>query len=146
MPADIEVDRYSLLEAPVVGVGLTLQLAKLTYQGLANTFSNLFTANFSEAADTVAGPIGVVSLLGDISSFGFNFLLYFIAVISLTLAIINALPIPALDGGRWFVSALFKILRRPLTKNTEQLIHGAGFVLLMLLIVLISIADVNRFL
>ena len=68
-----------------------------------------------------------------------------IAIISLTLALINALPIPALDGGRLFVTLLFKAIRKPLTKRTEEAIHGAGFAFLMLLFVLITIVDIRRF-
>ena len=68
-----------------------------------------------------------------------------IAVISLTLAIMNVLPIPALDGGRLFVTYLFRIMRKPLTAKTEDMIHGIGFAVLMLLFVLITVVDVKRF-
>ena len=66
------------------------------------------------------------------------------AIISLTLAVMNILPIPALDGGRWFVTALYKALRKPLTKEREEKIHGTGFLVLMALVVLITIADIGK--
>lgn len=155
-PADIEVVRYSGLDGLRVGWGTTMQITELTYKGLGSLFANLFTAQFSEAADTVSGPVGVVVILNNVSAFGFAFMVYFIAVISLTLAIMNSLPIPALDGGRLFVTYLFTFAgwvrykftntrKQLLTPELEERIHGTGFVVLMGLILLISIVDVNRF-
>lgn len=144
-PGSIKVARYGLA-APLVGVGTTVQLTGLTYQGLGSLLASVFTADFSTAADSVSGPIGVVSIFSIIDNLGILFILFFIGVISLTLAIMNALPIPALDGGRLFVTLLYRALRKPLTKRTEEIIHGTGFVALMLLFVLISIVDVKRFL
>jgi regulator of sigma E protease len=71
--------------------------------------------------------------------------LLIIAVISLTLAIMNVLPIPALDGGRLFVTLLFKGLKKPLPADVENMIHGFGFAALMLLFVVITVVDVRRF-
>ena len=56
----------------------------------------------------------------------------------------NVLPIPALDGGRWFVTALFRVLKKPLTKEREEKIHATGFMVLMGLVVLVTIADVSK--
>jgi regulator of sigma E protease len=66
------------------------------------------------------------------------------AIISLTLAVMNVLPIPALDGGSWFLMALFKIIRKPLTKEREERIKGIGFLVLMALVVLVTIGDVTK--
>jgi regulator of sigma E protease len=66
------------------------------------------------------------------------------AIISLTLAVMNILPIPALDGGRWFVTALYKVMKRPLTKEAEEKIHGTGFMVLMALVILITIGDIGK--
>jgi regulator of sigma E protease len=67
------------------------------------------------------------------------------AIISLSLAVMNTLPVPALDGGRWFVTAIFKLLKKPLTKEREEKIQATGFMLLMLLILIVTIADVRKF-
>jgi regulator of sigma E protease len=56
----------------------------------------------------------------------------------------NVLPIPALDGGRWFVMTLFKVLKRPLSKEREEKIQAVGFMALIALIVLVTIADVSK--
>jgi regulator of sigma E protease len=56
----------------------------------------------------------------------------------------NALPIPALDGGRWFVTVLFRLFKKPLTKDLEERIHATGFMVLMGLVVLVTVADVAK--
>ena len=144
-PADIIVNKYSVWEAPLVGAGTTVQLAGETYKGLGGLVSNLAGGDFSDAAQDVSGPVGIFVILDNASEFGFEFLIFFIGIISLTLAIMNSLPIPALDGGKLFVSGLFKLMRRPLTKKVETTIHGTGFAILMALILLISYLDVQKF-
>lgn len=144
-PADINVKSYPLIEAPLVGAATTLQLAGETYKGLGALVGSVAGGEFSEAADSVSGPVGIFVILNNASTFGFEFLIFFIGIISLTLAIMNSLPLPALDGGKLFVSGLFKLLKRPLTKDVETAIHGTGFAVLMALILLISYIDVQRF-
>ena len=61
------------------------------------------------------------------------------------LAVMNILPIPGLDGGRWFVTFIYrKILRRPLTRDAEEKINGTGMLVLFGLIILVTIADVFK--
>jgi len=143
-PADLETVRYTY-SAPVVGIVTTAQFGWETLKGLGNLLADLFTADFAEAKKSVAGPVGVVVILQNATSFGLYYVLSFIGLISLTLAIMNALPIPALDGGRLFVTLLFRAINKPLTEKTEQMIHGTGFAVLLLLILLITIVDVDRF-
>ena len=73
------------------------------------------------------------------------FVLFLIGVISVSLAVMNTLPIPALDGGRLFVMAIFKLLKKPLTKDLEEKIHGTGMAALLILAALITVLDVKRF-
>lgn len=137
--------RRSTWSAPIVGVGLTAQFTKMTFAGLDKAISSLFRGDTQTAKDQVSGPIGIAYILNQVSKMGFNFVLMVIAIISLTLAIMNVLPIPALDGGRLFVTLLFRAVKKPLTKQKEEMIHGAGFIALMGLFVLITIVDINRF-
>jgi regulator of sigma E protease len=71
--------------------------------------------------------------------------LFIIAYISLVLAIMNILPIPALDGGRLWITLFTRGLNRPLSAKREEAINAAGFVVLIGLIILITIVDVQRF-
>lgn len=136
--------RRSTWSAPIVAVGLTKQISILTYKGVGSALLNLVVGNPTAASQSVSGPIGIFSLLQEGSSLGLQFVLMIVAIISLTLALINALPIPALDGGRLFVMLAFRLAKKPLTKKRENLIHGTGFIALMILFVLITIVDVRR--
>jgi regulator of sigma E protease len=73
-------------------------------------------------------------------------MLAIIALISLTLAFMNVLPIPALDGGRLAVMLLSRgLLKRPISRIAEERIHGTGMAVLLALVALITIVDVKRF-
>jgi regulator of sigma E protease len=137
--------RRSTWSAPIVAGGVMGQFSGLTYKGLGSALANLFKGNTAKASEQVSGPVGIVAILNKGSTLGINFTLMIIAIISLTLALMNILPIPALDGGRLFVTLLFRALKRPLTKKREEWIHGTGFAALMVLFVLITIVDVKRF-
>lgn len=135
----------STWSAPIVAVGVSAQITELTFKGIGTAVSSLFKGDTEKASEQVAGPVGVAYILKQVSEIGINFMLVIIAIISLSLAIMNILPIPALDGGRLFVTFLFHAIKKPLTKEREELIHGTGFVALMVLFVLITIVDVKRF-
>lgn len=144
VPTEFTMQR-STWSAPIVGVGITKQFTELTLKGLGSVIVGLFHGDTEKASSQVSGPVGVFVLIKEGSKLGLQFILMIIAVISLTLAIMNVLPIPALDGGRLFVTYLFRIMRKPLTAKTEDMIHGIGFAVLMLLFVLITVVDVKRF-
>jgi regulator of sigma E protease len=131
--------------APIVGVGTTLQFTAETFAGLGRTIGDLFRANFAEAGANVAGPVGIITIMKQSSVAGIVPILFLIGIISLTLAVMNVLPIPALDGGRLFVTLLFRALRKPLTEKREEAIQATGFIALMILVVIITIVDVRRF-
>lgn len=154
--------RRSTWSAPVVGVGVTTQLTVLTFKGVGSVLWNTFSGlgqllmpsgsvreqgreNLREAGENVSGPLGIFILLKEVSADGIALVFYLIAVISLSLAVMNALPIPALDGGRLFVTLLFRAMKKPLKKETEEKIHGYGFTILLGLIVVITVVDVKRF-
>ena len=148
--------------APVVAVATTGQFTWVTIQGLGQLVYNFFgglvgqlnfngearqhaTEQLNAAGASVAGPVGILGVIFPAASeAGPQQVVFLAAIISLTLAVMNALPIPALDGGRWFVTALYKLRRKPLTKEKEEAIHGTGFLVLMGLIIIISIADVAK--
>lgn len=144
VPQDYTVQR-STWSAPIVGAGLIGQFSKLTYSALATSVAGLFKGDTTQASENVSGPVGIFVVLREGASFGITYILLIIALLSLTLAIMNTLPIPALDGGKLFVMALFRLIRKPLTPVLEERIHGTGFVALMIVFVLITVVDVQRF-
>ena len=102
-------------------------------------------AKLATVGDSVAGPVGIFGVIFPAAEkAGPTHVIMLAAIISLTLAVMNILPIPALDGGRWFVTAMFKLFKRPLGKDLEEKIHGTGFMVLMGLVILITIADIGK--
>ena len=139
-----QITKRSTWSAPIVGIGLTGQLTWETVQGLGTTISELAQRQYQQASQNVAGPVGIFSILKSSSDIGLKPVLFLIGIISLTLAVMNVLPIPALDGGRLFVTLIFRALKRPLSKEREESIQAAGFVALMLLVVLVTVVDIGR--
>jgi len=135
----------STWSAPVVGVGTTAQFSLLTVKGLGSAIANVFKGHGAAASQAVTGPVGIVVVLKDLAKQGLVFVLFLIGVISVSLAVMNVLPIPALDGGRLFVLALFRILKKPLSKELEERIHGTGMIVLLMLAALITVVDIRRF-
>ena len=100
----------------------------------------------SAAGDAVSGPIGIIGIIFPaFASSGASNLAFLAALISVSLACMNVLPIPALDGGRWLLIAIYKLRKKPLTKETEEKIVSRAFMILIMLIILISILDITRF-
>lgn len=135
----------STWSAPIVAGGLMKQFTELTLKGLGSALSGLARGNGKQASEQVSGPVGIFVIFKEGSNLGYEFILMLVGLISLTLAIMNVLPIPALDGGRLFVTLLFRAIRRPLKESTEDIIHGSGFAVLMVLFVLITVVDIRRF-
>lgn len=94
--------------------------------------------------DQFAGPIGIAKITGQAARLGLNYLLQFAALLSLNLAVINILPIPALDGGRIFFLLIEKIRNKPLKKELEAMIHNIFFFLLIALMILITYKEIIK--
>lgn len=148
--------------APIVGVVTTAQYTWVTLQGLGHLVANFFgglamqlstdetvrqqgSDNLDEAKNSIAGPVGILgTIFPAAGQAGFETVLFLTAIISLTLAVMNVLPIPALDGGSWYLMAIFRLIKKPLTKELEEKIKGTGFLILMALVVLVTFGDVAK--
>lgn len=133
--------------APIVGVGLTAQLSWETFKGLGDILVKFgsglaglldldgnerakASAQIGETGNSVAGPVGILfNLLPSAVSAGIVPILLISAVISLTLAVMNILPIPALDGGRWYVMAMFGA-EKTANQRAEEKIVGVGMTMI----------------
>ena len=153
---------YSTWSAPIVGIGLTAQLTGETYKGIGIMIGNLvsgtarlFSPNsevreegqeaLSEVKDSVSGPVGIIGVLFPaFTSAGPANLAFLAALISVSLACMNVLPIPALDGGRWLLIAIYKVRKKKLTKETEEKIVSRAFMVLLALIFIVTILDIIR--
>lgn len=148
--------------APILGVATAGQLTYETIVGLgdilAKTVSGFFgkfsssesgrqeaEQNLAAVSESVAGPIGILGVIfPSVLDAGLTQILLLAAIISLTLAVMNILPIPALDGGRWLTMTIFRLIRKPLTKEREENIQAVGFLVLMALMVLVTWSDVGK--
>lgn len=93
----------------------------------------------------VAGPVGIAALTGQVAHMGFIYLLQFTVMLSVNLAIINAVPFPALDGGRLLFLIFEKIKGSPVKREFEAVVHNIGFALLMVLVLFVTFKDVARY-
>lgn len=149
----------STWSAPVVAGGVMGQLTGLTFQGLGKALAGLggtiaggVTHNTvarqtaqTEASSQVSGPIGIFFVFKYGAQLGFRFILMVVAVLALTLGVMNLLPIPALDGGRLWITLIAHAIKKPLNARREELINATGFAVLLCLIILVSVVDVRRF-
>lgn len=107
------------------------------------TISYLFTGKVS--ISNLSGPIGIYNIVGESAKAGILNLIYLMGYLSLNVGVINLLPLPAFDGGRLLFLIIEKIVGRPINPNIENIIHGIGFVLLMILMIAITYNDIFRF-
>jgi regulator of sigma E protease len=140
--ATIGVVPLSFVSAITEGANLTWETIVLTAQGLWHFFYGIFT--LSADLSQVAGPIGIAGAVGSASAQGFGTLLSIMAIISINLALINLIPVPALDGGRLFFVIIESIIRRPIKPSVSQAVNAVGFALLILLMLVVSAHDIFK--
>ena len=131
-----------LIEAPWEGAKLTWEVTKETAVGLWHFFYGIatFTADLSQ----VSGPIGIAGAVGTASTHGLAALLSLTAIISINLALINVIPLPALDGGRLLFVIIEAIIRRPMPAVATRAVNTFGFGLLILLMLVVTANDVLK--
>lgn len=150
--------RRSTWSAPVVAAGVMKDFTQATFKGLGSALKGLFSmiaggltgnndarkAGQTAASSQVAGPVGIVQTLYEGARLGPTFVLFIIAIISLTLAIMNILPIPALDGGRLYTLLLYRAFKKKLTQKAEERIQLVGMGIILCLIALTTLVDISR--
>ena len=125
------------------GASHSLNIVKLTGQVFGSMLSTAQdTGDYSELSNTVSGPIGIYFIIDYFKTLGIIMFLGILADLSISLAVINLLPIPALDGGRFFILLIESILRKDLNEKVESAIINISFMLLIALIVLVMIKDI----
>ncbi|MCA9386423.1 RIP metalloprotease RseP [Candidatus Dojkabacteria bacterium] len=124
----------------------TYDMALYQMKSLGGLISNAVdTGDFSEASKAVGGPLAVGGQVSEIVKYQiYDVLIILTALISLSFAIFNVLPIPALDGGQIAIAAAESIRGKRINDNTVNAINFAGFAFLMLLSLLIVIKDINQ--
>jgi regulator of sigma E protease len=134
---------YPVWFAPLQGLYATYGITTQIVSAFAGLVRDLFTAR--EVTVEFSGPIGIAVITGEVAALGFRHLLQFTALLSVNLAVINILPIPALDGGRLAFLLVEWLRGKAVSRNVEALAHNFGFSLLLLLIVVITYRDFVRY-
>ena len=111
-------------------------------QNLGHIIANVFRG--SPNLKDIVGPVGLVSVIGQATEAGIGQVIAYAALISVNLAVINLVPIPALDGGRLVIVIIETIIRRPAHKLTIHLLNSVGVALIVLLMVVVTYQDIAR--
>lgn len=128
--------------AIVKGAVFTWSATKMTAVGLWHFFYGVFT--FSADLSQVSGPVGIAGVVGSAASGGLGGLLSIMALISINLALINLIPIPALDGGRLLFVLIESVIRRPIKPSIAGAMNAVGFVFLILLMLVVTAHDIFK--
>ena len=124
------------------GLKTTGTIAWLTVVSFGQLVKQLFLHGSLLAG--VVGPVGIFSVAQETGRIGITYLVQFLGVISVNLAVVNLIPFPALDGGRFLMTIIEKIKGSPVPERVEGLVNGLGFALLLVLMALLTVRDVGH--
>ena len=108
-----------------------------------SVLGHMFTHGFS--LNDLGGPVAIYAGTSQATSLGVNGVLAFLAMLSINLGIVNLLPIPALDGGKLVLNIIEGIIRRPIPEKAEGIVTLVGFAFLLLLMILVTWNDIQRY-
>ena len=129
---------HSPIKSLVGGAQSTWAMTKLMFSALAQLFTG------QTGADELTGPVGMVEMVSKTSDYGLWYYGFLTALICINLAVINMLPLPALDGGRIIFVLYSLITGKPVSEKVEGTVHLIGFALLLLLMIYVTFNDVVR--
>lgn len=132
-----------LLSGPIHGYNL----ASYSFEVLGNTISSsLAKRDFQQVSQTVAGPVGITAIVGEILKVDNPMIpfLDFVAALSLNLAVVNILPFPGLDGGRLLFLVIEAVTRKKTHPVVEKYVHSIGLAILLTFIILVTVSDVKK--
>lgn len=132
-----QIKKYVFFSSLRLAVSNTWWFTRLIVVNVAQMFSG-------QAPPDVAGPIGIVQMVGEVAQTGISNLMALAAILSIHLGLINLLPIPALDGSRLVFFLIEGVRGKPIDPDKESLIHLIGFAFLIFLTIIIAFKDLVR--
>jgi regulator of sigma E protease len=139
-----ETVSYKWYQAPVLAIQEIWAITVVTFQYLGTAIASIFGG--AKVAFELTGPVGIVAFISQTAAIGWIFVLRLCAIISLGFALCNILPIPAVDGGRLLFLWLEAIFgKKVVNDNVENIVHGVGLILLIILSLFIVYMDIARF-
>ncbi len=137
-PNQIEITRQGPFSAIWVG---TIRTYETSIQTLSFVGSMLAG---NQSSDGLAGPIGIATIIGEVAQIGIEQVIYVMAMLSISLGLINLFPIPMLDGGHLAFYAIEAVIGRPLGAKTQEYGFRFGLILVMMLFVFVTWNDLVR--
>jgi regulator of sigma E protease len=131
--------RHGFLESFVLGIKKTWYLTLITYKSLWRMVTGRLSIR-----ESITGPLGIFDITAKAASLGMIAVLHLVAVLSVSLAIFNLLPLPVLDGGHILFLAIEKIRGRTLTIKAERIFTQIGMTLILSLAVFVTYNDILR--
>ncbi|ETW95630.1 MAG: hypothetical protein ETSY2_47860, partial [Candidatus Entotheonella gemina] len=138
-PASLTLERSNPIAALGQGVAWTWQITRLSFIG----FGKIITGSIA-ASDSLAGPIGIAREIGRQADFGWRNVVFFTAAISISLAIINLLPIPVLDGGHLMFFAIEIVNGAPLSLRKREIAQQVGILIILSLMIFAFYNDISN--
>lgn len=135
-------DKEGFFSAIVLGFKQMIFVTGATLKGFYLIIAGIISSGKLSA--DITGPVGIFSIANQIGKIGLAYLISLVALISVNLAVINLIPFPALDGGRFFMILIEKIKGSPVPVKVEAIINGVGFVLLLALMAVVTVRDVIK--
>ncbi len=132
--------RHGFLESSVLGVNKTFELTGLTYKALW-----LMILRKMLVKESVSGPLGIFFVTTQATKMGIIALMHLMAVLSISLAIFNLMPLPALDGGHIFLLGIEKLRGKYLSKKSEDIFNRVGLSFIIFLAILVFYNDLVKF-
>jgi regulator of sigma E protease len=144
----VSLDESGVVDIPFIkaveySITTTFGMIRDIFVGLYQLIATLFGTHTGPKAE-VSGPVGIIKIIKDAITYGKDYVLYLTALISLNLAVLNILPIPALDGGRLLFIIIEKIIGRPINIKTATIIHTTSFFILVSLMLLVTFFDIAK--
>jgi regulator of sigma E protease len=131
--------KHGFFESAYLGFNKTINLTVMTYQGLWRLVSGRMSMR-----DSMTGPLGIFFITSKAAKLGIIAVMHLIAVLSVSLAIFNLLPLPILDGGHLFLLGLEKLRKKALGIKAEEVINNVGFTLMIALALFVTYNDILR--
>jgi regulator of sigma E protease len=136
---DVVILRHGFWKSFSLGLNKTWELTELTYKALWRMVTGRLS--FKES---VTGPLGIFYITSEAAHIGFIDVMHLLAVLSISLAIFNLLPLPVLDGGHILLLAIEKVRGKALSMKAEQIVSNVGFTLIICLAVFATYNDIMR--
>jgi regulator of sigma E protease len=131
--------RFGPARAFTEGARYSVQTVSQIFQILGKIFTRQLSAK-----GALAGPIEIARQSGDAARLGFKYLLQTMGFISVSIAVMNLMPIPILDGGQIFILMVEGVIRRDLSLRLKEIISQVGFVMILLLMFVVIYFDVMK--